>query len=90
MSFNNGFQVIEYFMEELCNRHKIAMNNGTSTKFQITSIYEQHLAGFDRSLVDQVLQEFQKEGLINISNDIVELTKTGKQFCSAKNHQNMS
>jgi predicted transcriptional regulator len=77
-------------MDELCNRHKIAMNNGTSTRFHITSIYEQHLVGFDRSFVDEVLQEFLKEGLINISNDIVELTKTGKQFCSDKNNQNMS
>jgi predicted transcriptional regulator len=71
-------------MNELCKKQKDATNNGTSTKFQITSIYNQHLAGFDRSFVDKVLREFLKEGLISTNNDIVELTKAGKQFCSNK------
>ena len=73
-------------MDELYKKHKNAFNNGTSTKFRITSIYNQHLAGFDRSFVDKVLEEFLKEGLISINNGIVELTKNGKQLCSDKTH----
>ena len=72
-------------MDELFKKYKDAQNYGTSNKFQITSIYNQHLAGFDRSFVDKVLEEFLKEGLVSANNDIVELTKTGKQFCSDKN-----
>jgi predicted methyltransferase len=86
LSSSDEARVIENFMDELCKKHKDAFNNGTSTKFQITPIYKQHLAGFDRSFVDKVLQEFLKEGFISINNNIVELTKTGKQFCSNKNH----
>jgi predicted methyltransferase len=85
LSSSDEARVIENFMDELCKRHKDAMNNGSSTKFRITSIYNQHLAGFDRSFVDKVLEEFLKEGLVSANNDIVELTKTGKQFCSDKN-----
>jgi len=71
-------------MDELCKRHRDAMNNRNSTKFQITAIYNQHLSGFDRTFVDRVLEKYTEEGLISISDDIVELTKTGKQFCSEK------
>jgi hypothetical protein len=71
-------------MDELCKKHRDAINNGTSTKFQITSIYNRYLEGFDRKLVDKVLKEYTEEGLISIDNDFVELTKTGKQFCSEK------
>lgn len=84
MSFNDKARIIENFMDELCKRHKDSMNNGTSTKFQISSIYDQHLAGFDRSFVDNVLDEFAEEGLILTNNDIIELTKSGKQYCSDK------
>jgi hypothetical protein len=85
LSSSDEARVIENFMDELCKRHKDAMNNGNSTMFRITSIYNQHFAGFDRSFVDKVLEEFLKEGLVSANNDIVELTKTGKQFCSDKN-----
>lgn len=69
---------------EQCKKHRDAINNGTSNKFQIISIYNQHLTGFDQTLVDKVLKECTEEGLISIDNDLVELTKTGKQFCSEK------
>jgi hypothetical protein len=84
LSSSDKARVIENFMNELCKRHTDAFDNGTSAKFRITSIYEQYFAGFDRSFVDTVLQEYLKEGLIFINSDIVELTKTGKQFCSNK------
>jgi predicted transcriptional regulator len=74
----------ESLMDELCKRHTDAFGNGTIAKFRITSIYEQYFAGFDRSFVDKVLQEYLKEGIIFINSDTVELTKTGKQFCSNK------
>ena len=76
MSKEDKARVID--MEELCKRHNNAMNNGTSTKFQITSIYNLHLRGFDRNFVNKVLEEYAQEGLISTSNDIVELTRTGK------------
>jgi predicted transcriptional regulator len=84
LSSSDKGRVIETFMDELCKRHTDAFDNGTSAKFRITSIYEQYLAGFDRSFVDKVLQEYLKEGLIFINSDTVELTKSGKQFCNNK------
>lgn len=83
MEYDNKARIIGNFMDELCKKHRDAINNGTSTKFQITSIYNRYLEGFDRKLVDKVLKEY-TEGLISIDNDFVELTKTGKQFCSEK------
>ena len=84
MPYDNEALIIENFIGELCKKHRDAINNGTSTKFQITSIYNQFLAGFDRKLVDKLIKEYTEEGLISIDNDLVELTKTGKQFCSEK------
>ena len=84
MPYDNKALIIENFMDELCKKHRDAINNGTSTKFQIISISNRYLAGFDRPLVDKVLKEYTEEGLISIDNDLVELTKTGKQFCSEK------
>jgi|SoiMetStandDraft_2_1073263.scaffolds.fasta_scaffold105886_2 predicted methyltransferase len=84
MEYDNKTRIIGNFMDELCKKHRDAINNGTSTKFQITSIYNRYLEGFDRKLVDKVLKEYTEEGLISIDNDFVELTKTGKQFCSEK------
>ena len=84
MEYDNKARIIGNFMDELCKKHWDAINNGTSTKFQITSIYNLYLEGFDRKLVDKVLKEYTEEGLISIDNDFVELTKTGKQFCSEK------
>lgn len=84
MSYDNKARIIENFMDELCKKHRDAINRGTSTKFQITPIYNRHLAGFDRTIVDKVLKEYTEEGLISIDNDSVKLTKTGKQFCSEK------
>jgi predicted methyltransferase len=84
MEYDNKARIIGNFMDELCKKHRDAINNGTSTKFQITSIYNRYLEGFDLKLVDKVLKEYTEEGLISIDNDFVELTKTGKQFCSEK------
>lgn len=84
MEYDNKARIIENFMDELCKKHRDAINNGTSTKFQITSIYNRYLASFDRKLVDKILKEYTEEGLISIDNNSVELTKTGKQFCSEK------
>ena len=84
MEYDNKTRIIGNFIDELCKKHRDAINNGTSTKFQITSIYNRYLEGFDRKLVDKVLKEYTEEGLISIDNDFVELTKTGKQFCSEK------
>jgi len=84
MEYDNKARIIGNFMDELCKKHRGAINNGTSTKFQITSIYNRYLEGFDHKLVDKVLKEYTEEGLISIDNDFVELTKTGKQFCSEK------
>jgi predicted methyltransferase len=84
MEYDNKTRIIGNFMDELCKKHRDAINNGTSTKFQITSIYNRYLEGFDRKLVDKVLKEYTEEGLISIDNDFVELTKTGKQFCSER------
>ena len=84
MAYDNKTRIIENFMDELCKKHRDAINNGTSTKFQITSVYNRYLADFDRKLVDKVIKEYTEEGLISIDNDFVELTKTGKQFCSEK------
>lgn len=84
MEYDNKARIIGNFMDELCKKHRDAINNGTSTKFQITSIYNRYLESFDRKLVDKVLKEYTEEGFISIDNDFVELTKTGKQFCSEK------
>lgn len=84
MEYDNKARIIGNFMDELCKKHRDAINNGTSTKFQITSIYNRYLEGFDRKLVGKVLKEYTEEGLISIDNDFAELTKTGKQFCSEK------
>jgi predicted methyltransferase len=84
MEYDNKARIIGNFIDELCKKHRDAINNGTSTKFQITSIYNRYLEGFDRKLVDKVLKEYTEEGLISIDNDFVELTKTGKQFCSER------
>ena len=84
MEYDNKTRIIENFMDELCKKHRDAINNGTSTKFQITSIYNRYLASFDRELVDKVIKEYTEEALISIDNNSVELTKTGKQFCSEK------
>ena len=84
MTYDNKALIIENFMDELCKKYWDAINNGTSTKFQIISIYNRYLAGSDPTLVDKVLKEYTEEGLISIDNDVVELTKTGKQFCSEK------
>ena len=84
MEYDNKARIIGNFMDELCKKHRDAINNGTSTKFQITSIYNLYIADFDRKLLDKVLKEYTEEGLISIDNDTVELTKTGKQFCSEK------
>jgi predicted transcriptional regulator len=84
MANDNKARIIGNFMDELCKKHRDAINNGTSTKFQITSIYNLYIADFDRKLLDKVLKEYTEEGLISIDNDTVELTKTGKQFCSEK------
>lgn len=83
MEHDNKARIIENFMDELCKKHRDAINNGTS-KFQITSIYNRYLASFDRKIVDKILKEYTEEGLISIDNNSVELTKTGKQFCSEK------
>jgi hypothetical protein len=84
MSYSDKARVIENFMNELCKKHREAMKNGTSTKFQMTAILNQHLAGFERAFVDKVLKDYTGEGLIRMDKDSVELTKTGKQFCSDK------
>jgi hypothetical protein len=89
--------IIWNFMEELCRKHKEAINDGRQPAFNLAdfekiNLFEGYVSragvigsNSDSAILDAIL-EYEKKGYYKIENDIVTLTENGITECRRPVH----
>lgn len=89
--------IIWNFMEELCRKHKDAINDGRQPSFNLVdfekiNLFEGYVSkagvigsNSDSAILDAIL-DYERRGYYKIENDIVNLTESGIAECRKPVH----